>query len=67
MYRVNEQTFQSFTAAVAVANAIRGEVFDVETGARRWYPAPKVSQARLRRYEQQKAAYDVQQAHNAKK
>lgn len=61
MYSVNNETFDSFMAAVRAAEKIGAEVFEVETGIRRWHPAPKVDAKRMRRYHEQKAAYEAQQ------
>ena len=57
MYTVNGKPFQSFTAAIAYANPLRADVLDVATGARRWTPAPTVSKARMKKYENQKNAH----------
>lgn len=61
MYQVADQKFESFLAAVNVAKASGDDVIEVETGMRRWTPAPKVSAKKARRYLEQKAAYDAQQ------
>lgn len=61
MYQVNNQTFSSFLAAVAVAKVSGSEVFD-SNGARRWHPAPAVSAKKTRMYEERLAAYNAQQA-----
>lgn len=64
MYEVKAtgEKFNSFTKAVAAAVVIRSEVFEVETGVRRWAPAPEVSAKRMHRYREQAAAYAAQQA-----
>ena len=64
MYTVNEKTFNSFMKAMRYAQSIKAEVFEVETGLRRWAPAAPVSAKRMRRYENQKAAYDAQERLN---
>ena len=61
MYEVNGQKFEMFMQAVRFAQPIGAEVFEVETGIRRWAPAPKVDAKRVRRYNEQKAAYEAQQ------
>jgi hypothetical protein len=61
MYQVNGQKFEMFMQAVRFAQQIGAEVFEVETGIRRWHPAPKVDAKRARRYTEQKAAYEAQQ------
>ena len=67
MYEVNGQVFQRFTDAIAAAKSSGSDVNEVATGTRRWTPAPKVSAKRMSQYRNQKAAYDVQQAHLAAK
>jgi hypothetical protein len=67
MYHVNEIKFDSFLAAVAFANTNKAVVIEVATGVQRWEPAPKVSNARMRRYREQKAAYEAQQRAKAAK
>lgn len=66
MYEIKStgEKFDSFIQATRVAATIGSEVFEVETGLRRWAPAPKVSAKRTRQYLEQKAAYAAQQ--NAK-
>jgi hypothetical protein len=61
-YTVNGNGFETFKAAVAFASACRGEVLEAATGIVRWTPAPAVSAAKVRRYEQQKAAYAAYKA-----
>ena len=39
VYRVNDLNFTSFAAAVAYAQTIRADVFEIATGLRRWTPA----------------------------
>lgn len=39
VYRVNDLSFSSFSGAVAYAQTIRAEVFEIATGLRRWTPA----------------------------
>ena len=58
MYQVKTtgQTFDSFMSAVACAKSANSEVFEVETGARRWAPAAPVSSKKLRQYQNQLAA-----------
>ena len=60
MYKVENQEFTSYLAAVRAAEKIGAEVFEVATGIRRWTPAPKVNAKRLRYYEEQKAAFAAQ-------
>ena len=61
MYEVNGHKFEMFMQAVRFAEQIDAEVFEVETGMRRWYPAPKVSAKRMRRYAEHKSAYEAQE------
>ena len=60
MYRVNEMKFESFLQAIRAAAPLRANVVEVETGNVRWSPAPLVSSKKLRRYAEQKAAYEAQ-------
>jgi hypothetical protein len=60
MYQVNETTFNSFKAAVNFAIEANADVIEVATGLRRWTPAAKPSAAKLRRYQERKAAYEAQ-------
>lgn len=60
--KVTGEMFGSFMQAVASAKKIDAEVFEVETGMRRWAPAPKVSSKRIRQYREQASAYAVQEA-----
>ena len=64
MYKVKGKTFDSFMKAMRYAQSIKAEVFEVETGLRRWAPADPISAKRMRRYENQKAAYEAQERFN---
>ena len=59
MYQVKAtgQTFGSFLAAVAAGKAAGSEVFEVETGVRRWAPADPVDAKKSRRYRERMAAH----------
>ena len=69
MYEVKTtgEKFNSFLAAVKVANAATSEVIEVATGLSRWAPAEKPSAKKMRMYAERKAAYDAQEAHKAAK
>lgn len=63
MYQVKTtgKTFSSFLTAVAAGKAAGSEVFEVETGARRWAPAAPVVPKAARQYRERlaaRAAYD---------
>jgi hypothetical protein len=60
MYQVNNATFDSFKSAVNFAFEANADVIEVGTGLRRWTPATKPSAAKLRRYQDRKAAYEAQ-------
>lgn len=45
IYRVNEQEFEGFSEAIAFAKPIDAEVFEIDTGKRRWAPIPKKNKA----------------------
>ena len=68
MYEIKStgERFYSFLDATRTAAAIRADVFEVETGARRWTPAPQVSKKRMRQYHEQAAAYAAQQSQKRK-
>ena len=62
MYTVNGKEFSSYFAAIAEAKVHRADVIETATGNRRWTPPAQVSAKKMRRYEQQKAAYEAQQS-----
>lgn len=47
-YTVNGQGFDSFSAAVRAAHAVRADVIETATGIRRWTPAPLPKGARTK-------------------
>ena len=64
MYEANEIKFDSYLKAVAYANANKVEVFEVRADGskiRRWAPAAPVTSRKMRRYLEQKAAYEAQE------
>ena len=52
-------TFASFNQAIREANIFKCNVLD-ENGNSKWSPAPPVSAKRMRRYNEQLAAYQAQ-------
>jgi hypothetical protein len=64
MYEIKStgQRFNSFLMAIEVAHSAGSEVIEVETGISRWQPAPKVSEKRMRKYHEQKAAFAAQES-----
>ncbi len=66
-YTVNGTGFDSFLAAIRLAKELGCDVIETATGSRRWTPAPPVSAKAIRRYENQKAAYEAQEAYKAAK
>ena len=65
MYRVNDQTFKSFTKACKFAERTgAAEVIEVETGRCRWTRGTIDPKAE-RRYREQRAAYEAQQRANS--
>ena len=67
LYRVNTTEFKNYLEAVAYARSINGEVYEIANGLRRWHPAPAVSSAKMRRYQERMAAWEAQQKQNAMK
>jgi hypothetical protein len=61
MYKVNDQEFEYYSAAVRAAILIGADVFESETGIRRWTPAPKVTRKKILKYIGAKNAYDAYQ------
>lgn len=61
MYEVNGQKFDSYFNAIATAKIQGADVVETETGIRRWTPAAKISSKKIRRYHEQKAAYEAQE------
>lgn len=65
MYGVNGKRFSSFMQARRAASAANAEVMLLDEDGRVvrsvWHPAPPPSAKRMRRYRQQKAAYEAQQ------
>lgn len=61
MYEVKStgQKFASFSKAIEHAKAANSEIYEIETGLRRWAPIPKVSKKKLAYYEHRKAAYEA--------
>ena len=56
------EVFVSFFEACKAGEAAKSEVYEVNTGIRRWYPAESVSAKNMRYYEERIAAYKAQQA-----
>ena len=59
-YIVNSVEYGFLTAAVAAAKAIRADVVDGRSGRVVWTAPATVSNARMARYENRKAAYEAQ-------
>ena len=59
MYTVDNQSFDSYFAAIAAAKAANTQVIQSDNGQVRWEPLPEVSAKRMRRYKEQNAAYQV--------
>jgi hypothetical protein len=64
MYQVKttSQTFNSFLTAVAAGKAACSEVFEVETGVRRWAPAAPIAAKAARQYRERLAARAAHEA-----
>ena len=64
MYEVKTtgEIFKSFMEACKAGKAANSEVYEVNTGIRRWYPAESVSEKNMRYYRERMAAYNAQQA-----
>jgi hypothetical protein len=64
MYEIKTtgEKFNSFLKAISAARAINAEVFEAANGVRRWAPAPKVTEKRMRKYREQESAYAAQEA-----
>lgn len=62
MYQANDKTFVSFFDAIKYAKSANTDVIEIETGLRRWTPAPAVSAKKMRRYQEQLAAYQAKQS-----
>jgi hypothetical protein len=64
MYEVKTtgEIFKSFMEACKAGKAANSEVYEVNTGIRRWYPAENVSEKNMRYYKERMAAYNAQQA-----
>ena len=60
--RKTGQIFESFFEACRAGEASKSEVYEVNTGLRRWYPAEDVSAKNMRYYEERIAAYKAQQS-----
>ena len=60
--RKTGQIFESFFEACRAGEASKSEVYEVNTGIRRWYPAEDVSAKNMRYYEERIAAYKAQQS-----
>jgi hypothetical protein len=54
------ETFASFIEACHAGQNARSEVFQVDTGVRRWAPAEPIAEKKKRMYEQRLAAYESQ-------
>ena len=60
--RKTGEVFKSFFEACKAGEASKSEVYEVNTGIRRWYPAESVSAKNMRYYEERMAAYKAQQS-----
>lgn len=61
MYSVEGQIYNSFLAAIGAAEKIGANVIMVSNGSVKWSPAPQVSRKKMRKYQNQLAAYNAQQ------
>lgn len=58
-YSVNDKTFSSYVEAVKEAQDLNTVVILIATGQVKWKPLPPVSQKRMKRYLNQKAAHEA--------
>jgi hypothetical protein len=58
-YSVNDKTFSSYLDAVKEAQTYDTVVILIATGQVKWKPLPPVSQKRMNRYLNQKAAHEA--------
>lgn len=62
MYEVkpSNKKFASFFDAIAFAEPLNAEIFEIATGLRRWAPLSKPTAKKMRQYREHAAAYAAQ-------